>query len=86
MCENAPGPVSMLMSRSRWERGGWTNKEQTHQQSSNLKGQQTLLLSVIGYIRILENIVMVLIVGLRLKVEVMKTIKYEGKYESLTYK
>lgn len=31
MCENTPRPVSMLMSRSRWERGGWTNKEQTNQ-------------------------------------------------------
>lgn len=39
MCENAPGPVSMLMSSSRWERGGWTNNEQTHQQPVNLKGQ-----------------------------------------------
>lgn len=72
MCENAPGPVSMLMSCSRWERGGWTNKEQTHQQSSNLKGQQTLLLSVMGYTPILEDIVMALIVGLRLKVVMLK--------------
>lgn len=32
MCENAPGPVSMLMGSSRWERGGCTNNEQTHQQ------------------------------------------------------
>lgn len=39
MCENAPGPVSMLMSSSRWERGDWTNNEQTHQQSHNLKTQ-----------------------------------------------
>lgn len=37
MCENAPGPVSMLMSSSRWERGGWTNNEQTHQQPYNLE-------------------------------------------------
>jgi len=37
MCEKAPGPVSMLMSSGRWERGGWTNNEQTHQQPYNLK-------------------------------------------------
>lgn len=38
MCENTPGPVSMLMSSGRWERGGWSNNEQTHQQPHNLKG------------------------------------------------
>lgn len=32
MRENTPGPLSMLMSSSRWERGGRTNNEQTHQQ------------------------------------------------------